>query len=456
MSLPKRVFLAQLAGLPVFDPLGDQVGRVNDIVVAMPTGYAATPTGYAATPTTPRVIGLVVEVPGRKRVFVPTTRVTSLEESQVITTGVVNLRRFEPRAGEVLAIAGLRERRVIVRLAQGSRTAEATAAQSTNTQSTNTRDADARPSIDATVEDLAVDIRPKAWTVTKVYVRKLVHAPRRGLHLNRRRGETLLVDIADVSGLDTDPRESDTAALLAAYRDGAVADLADAIHDLARDRRRQVATALDDDRLADVLEQLPEDDQVEILAGLDDERAADVLEAMEPDDAADLLAELPAAHREGLLARMEPDEAEPVRRLMAYDEHSAGGLMTSEPVILPPEATIAEALALVRREEVSTTLATTVFVCRPPLETPTGRYLGIVHFQKLLREPPHAAVGSVLDKVKPLHPASTVDHVHRMFATYDLMAAPVVDGHGRLVGAVTVDDVLDHILPEDWREGTHG
>jgi Mg/Co/Ni transporter MgtE len=74
----------------------------------------------------------------------------------------------------------------------------------------------------------------------------------------------------------------------------------------------------------------------------------------------------------------------------------------------------------------------------------------------LLREPPHAAVGSVLDKVKPLHPASTVDHVHRMFATYDLMAAPVVDGHGRLVGAVTVDDVLDHILPEDWREGTHG
>ena len=125
-----------------------------------------------------------------------------------------------------------------------------------------------------------------------------------------------------------------------------IRDRADVIHELSPARRAQVAEALDDDRLADILQELDEDDQVEILAGLDTERAADVLEAMEPDDAADLLAELPVEQQESLLSRMEPDEAEPLRRLLSYPEDTAGGLMTSEPIILGPEASIAEALAL--------------------------------------------------------------------------------------------------------------
>ncbi|MEO7060944.1 MAG: CBS domain-containing protein, partial [Lapillicoccus sp.] len=204
------------------------------------------------------------------------------------------------------------------------------------------------------------------------------------------------------------------------------------------------------------LEELPEDDQVEILRGLDTERAADVLEAMQPDDAADLLAELPAEQQEQLLQLMEPDEAAPLRRLLTYDEKTAGGLMTTEPVILGPEATIAEALAVVRREDIHPALASTVFVCRPPLETPTGRFLGLVHIQRLLREPPHSSVGAVIDKsIEPLPAGAPLEQVTRMLATYNLVALPVVDPEGRFLGAVTVDDVLDHILPEDWREDRH-
>jgi Mg/Co/Ni transporter MgtE len=153
---------------------------------------------------------------------------------------------------------------------------------------------------------------------------------------------------------------------------------------------------------------------------------------------------------------MEPDEAAPLRRLLTYDENTAGGLMTTEPVILGPEASIAEALAVVRRAELPTALATTVFVCRPPLEVPTGKYLGMVHIQRLLREPPHAAIGGILDKdVDPLTPDATLGEVTRMLATYDLVGVPVVDEVGRLIGAITVDDVLDHILPDDWREERH-
>ncbi len=420
MSTPTRAFVGRLTELSVFDPLGDQVGRVRDVVVT-----------FSSNRTRPRVIGLVVEVPGRRRVFVPMTRVTSVEGGQVITTGLVNMRRFEQRPNETLVVAELFERLVTARTEEGDL-------------------------VEATIEDIGIEQSgPRGWSVARAYVRK--GRARVGLgRIGRRRGETFLVPIEEVRGMRDVSEVQGAAKLLETYEDLKPADLAEVIHDLAPRRRAEVAAALGDERLADVIEELPEDDQVEILAGLDVGRAADVLEAMEPDDAADLLAGLPVERREELLQKMEPDEAADLRRLLTYEENTAGGLMTTEPVILGPEDSIAEALAVVRRKELSTALACTVFVCRSPLETPTGKYLGMVHIQRLLREPPHAPIGGILDKdVDPLLPSATLGQVTRMLATYDLVGVPVVDEEGHLLGAVTVDDVLDHILPDDWREGRH-
>ena len=120
------------------------------------------------------------------------------------------------------------------------------------------------------------------------------------------------------------------------------------------------------------------------------------------------------------------------------------------------DATVADALAHVRNPDLTPALAALVYVCRPPLETPTGRFLGLVHIQRLLRDPPHASIGSIVDKdLEPLTPDAPIGRVTRMLATYNLVGVPVVDEVGRLVGAVTVDDVLDHLLPEDWREERH-
>ncbi|WP_322759624.1 magnesium transporter MgtE N-terminal domain-containing protein, partial [Frankia sp. Cr2] len=225
------------------------------------------------------------------------------------------------------------------------------------------------------------------------------------------------------------------------------------LHNLSHKRRAEVAAALDDERLADVLEELPEDEQIELLGGLADDRAADILEAMGPDDAADLLRDLPPEEAERLLRLMEPQEAAPVRRLLVYPDNTAGGLMTSEPVILGPNATVADALARVRAPELSPALAAQVYVVRPPYETPTGRYLGLAHFQRLLREPPGTLVGGVIDiDITPLRPETSLPEVTRLLASYNLVAVPVLDEQARLVGVVTVDDVLDHMLPADWRE----
>jgi Mg/Co/Ni transporter MgtE len=202
-----------------------------------------------------------------------------------------------------------------------------------------------------------------------------------------------------------------------------------------------------------VLEELPEDDQVEILGKLELDRAADVLEEMGPDDAADLLGELPTEQREQLLALMQPEDAAPLRRLLSYADNTAGGMMTTEPVIVSPDATVAEALAQIRNPDMNPALAAQVYVCRPPNETPTGRYLGTVHFQRLLREPPPTLVSAICDtELDPLRPGLSLETVASYLATYNLVSVPIVDVNGRLLGSVTVDDVLDHLLPNDWRE----
>ncbi|MDQ7906775.1 CBS domain-containing protein [Phytohabitans sp. ZYX-F-186] len=409
MTTATRVYVARLAGLPVFDPNGDQVGRVRDAVVRLRT-----------TNRPPQVVGLVAEMPLRRRIFLPMGRVTSLDADAVeLGTGTLNLRRFEKRPNELLVLEDLLDRRVRI-------------------------EPDDVPGI---VVDVAMEAnRVGEWSLVRVAVRE---------HTGRlaRRGHLREVDWARARGLIGVPDTQGTANLLALLEGMRPADLANALQDMTDGRRNEVAAALDDERLADVLGELPEHDQVEILAALDRERAADVLEEMDPDDAADLLAELPRAEQEVLFELMEPEEADPVRQLMKYQKGTAGSVMTSEPVILTPDSTVAEALARIREPQLPPAVAAQVFVARAPMATPTGRYLGIVHFQRLLREPPAEILGGVLDSgIDPLRPETPLVEVTRRMATYDLVALPVVDGANRLVGAVTVDDVLDHSLPPDWRD----
>ena len=407
-TTPTRVFAARLVGLPIFDPQGDQVAKVRDLVVAL-----------RAETSQPRVLGMVAEVFGRRRIFVPMTRVTAIDAGQVRTTGLLNMRRFEQRSTETLVVGQMLDRTVTIR----------------------------DTGITGTVYDVGLEqARNRDWVVSRVAIQE----PGKGF---RRKGQTHVVEWRDVTGLAAPEETQGATHLVHALNEMRPADAANMIHDLPIERRTAVIAALDDERLADVLEELSEEDQVDILSNLDSERAADVLEEMSPDDAADLIAELSSETAETLLRLMEPGEAEDLRRLMAYVENTAGAMMTSEPVILGPDATVADALAHVRNPELTPAEAALVYVCRPPLETPTGRFLGVAHIQRLLREPPSTLVAGALDdSMDPLRPSATIDEVAAHLATYNLVAAPVVDEDGRLAGAVTVDDLLDHMLPEGWRD----
>lgn len=401
------IFVSRILNLPVMDAGGDQVGRVRDVVVQNRTNQRP-----------PRVKGLVIELFARRRVFLPMERVHSIAAQQVIIEGVVNTRRFERREQERLVVDDLFDKRVV------------------------------RPgsAVPETIFDVALaQERTHGWAIDEVALRST--NPRRPFS----RGHVTIVDWNEVPDFFT-ASGHETDQLIARLSEMKPADVARELHDMAPERRAAVVAALDDDMLAEALEELPESEQVLVIAGMDTERAADVLEEMDPDDAADLIAELEPSMAETILGRMEPEEAEDVRALLSYDAATAGGLMSPEPIILAPDATVADALALIRNPDITPAMGAIAFVCRSPLETPTGRYLGGVHYQRLLREPPSTLAAQLVDNgIAPLQPDYNIAQVSRYFATYDLVCAPVIDAQGRLVGAVTVDDVLDHILPADWR-----
>lgn len=392
----------------MFDPAGDRIGKVRDVLVV-----------YRAA-TAPRVVGMIVEIPGKRRVFVPIGRITSIAAGQIIATGLINVRRFEQRGGETRMIAEMIGREVRLADAGG---------------------------IAATVEDAAIDrTRSGEWVVSELFVR----LPKPAAPFSR--GDTRIVRWGDVR-LPSDSGGARSAELLIqTLVDLKPADLAESLLELPNERMLEVVDELPDELVADALEEMIESDQLALLAQLQSDRAADVLDRMEPDDAADLIAALPAARGEELLDLMEPEEAEDVRRLLEYDADTAGGLMSPSPIVLSGESSVAEGLALIRRAEVPPAMASAVYVTHPPYETPTGEYLGMAHFQRMLRFPPHERLSALLDteiEAVPVHASAA--EVARRLASYDMVALPVVDEHQRLVGAVTVDDVLDHLLPEDWR-----
>ena len=149
---------------------------------------------------------------------------------------------------------------------------------------------------------------------------------------------------------------------------------------------------------------------------------------------------------------MDPEESAEIRRLMAYLPDTAGGLMNPDPLIFAADATVAEALARIRNPDLPAAEAAHVFVCEAPHETPTGRYLGPVGYQSLFREPPATPLGRCLDdQPEFVLPDLATAQIARRLASYDVVAVPVCDAQGRLLGAVSVDDVLDHLLPDGWR-----
>jgi len=392
----QQVFTSRLTGRPLLDGDGLSIGRVRDVVIWPVAGSEP-----------PRALGLVVSL-RRRSIFVPFGRIREVSvDGAHLLGGTVDLDPFVQRTGEILASS-----------LQGRRTSE------------------------GTVADVAIarrDLARKGWEVTLLALRRgrgpRMHGP----------------DVVPWSDCRELFEPGPLAEQLTSLREMAAADLANAIEAMPLDGRSKLAAALDDEELADLLEEMPEQDQIRLLDSLAIERSADVVEEMQPDDAADLLGEMPVEQRERLLTAMQSVQADDLRRLLRYDKATAGGLMTSQPLVFPPNAPVAEVLARVRDRDMPATGAAQVYVCEPPLQTPTGQYLGNVGFQRLLRRAPSIPIGECIEARSFVKPDLPQRELAAMLAAYNLIGVAVCDDAGQLLGAVTVDDVLDRLLPVGWR-----
>ena len=402
------IYAFRIMRLPLLDAGGAPIGRLDDIVLIP-----------AARGGIPRVLGFVA-TSQRRRIFVNAGRIATLDaEGARLRSWDVDLNPFKPRAGEILVGRDLIDRRVG----------------------------------DETVSDLALrpatDGKAHWWEPAKVRL-----ARRNAL---RRRPSYRLVDFEELSGtLFPAGAGTEMAAEAARLRDMHPSDVAGVVRALPLAQRKQLAEAMDDERLADLLEELPEAEQLRIIEGLDIERMVSVLEEMEYDDLADLLAEMPGDQRSRVLDAMDEEDADVMRRLLSYEEGTAGALMTPEIIILGAHATVAEALAQIRDPEWLVSIAAQVFVVQPPYKPPTGHYLGVVHFQRLLREPPAMELGRCVEQEPTIAAEMPEGEVAERLASYNLLSIGVCDEAGSLLGAITVDDVLDRTLPTGWRQRRRG
>jgi CBS domain-containing protein len=392
------IYAYRVMRLPLLDADGATIGKIEDVVLLPASGGVA-----------PQVVGFVA-ISQRRRIFVNANRVASIDNDGArLRSWDLDVAPFKQHAGEIL----------IGRLLD-------------------------RPVGEERVSDVAlgpVPGRTGSWEVAKVRL-----ARRRPL---RRRPSFRIVEWDAVQELFTTTAMAAEAARL---RDLHPADVAAALRSLPLAQRRQLAEMMEDDRLADLLEELPEAEQLRMIEGLDTDRLVSVLEEMEYDDLVDLLAEMPGEQRSRILAAMDADDADVVRRLLQYPEGTAGALMTPEVIILGPTATVAEALAQVRDPEWLVSIAAQVFVVQPPFVPPTGVYLGVVHFQRLLREPPALELSHCLEQEPSIPPDLPESEVAERLASYNLLSLAVCDEDGHLLGAITVDDVLDRVLPAGWRQ----
>ncbi len=397
------IYAFRVMRLPLLDAGGAPIGRLDDIVVIPGREGAA-----------PRVLGFVA-TSQRRRIFVNAGRIGALDgEGARLRSWDVDLNPFKPRPGELLIGRDLIDSKVG----------------------------------DETVSDVAIrpagDGRQSWWEISKVRL-----AQRSAI---RRRPTYRLLDFDEVPDLFGGAVGSEMAAEVARLRDMHPSDVAAVVRSLPLSNRKQLAEAMDDERLADLLEELPEAEQLRMIEGLDLERLINVLEEMEYDDLADLLAEMPGEQRTRILEAMDDEDADVMRRLLAYDEGTAGALMTPDIIIFGPTATVAEALAQIRDPDWLVSIAAQVFVVQAPYKPPTGTYLGVVHFQRLLREPPSMELGRCLEQEPTIAAEMSERDVAERLASYNMLAVGVCDEGGHLLGAITVDDVLDRTLPTGWRQ----
>src|SRR5882724_1195141 len=390
------LYLSQLLGRPIRDLEGERVATVKDVIVLL------------GDDDHPPVTGVVARF-GRREFFLSRWRVTELNEQGVrLNSDKLNLRPFVRRDGEVLLARDVLDKQLI--------------------------DVDGKRVV--RVNDVQLIEAAGDWRVTGADVslqglwRRLAPAGFMGT-----RNPVEVLDWADVGYLATDAATvqlKSSSGKLARLHPVEIARLAEA---LSYHHGSEVVESLDDETAAETLEEMPSERQVQILGDMDEERAADILEWMSPDEAADVLGDLPE---------------EKAEELLAYEDDTAGGLMTTEFVTLPRELTVGEALARLREMAETPNMIYYLYVVA---REGSWQLEGVIALRSLILADPSVPLANMMrTEFQKADADESAEDVAQRIAEYNLLALPVVDAAGDILGIITVDDAMEILLPKDWRQ----
>lgn len=405
------LYLSQVLGRPIRDLEGESVATVKDVITRL------------GESDHPEVIGLVARY-RRRDFFVSRWRITEISEAGVrLNSDVLNLRPFERREGEVLLARNVLDKQLI--------------------------DVDGKRVV--RVNDVQLIEVAGAWRITGADVslqglwRRLAPAGFMGT-----RTPVEVINWSDVGYLATDEatvRLKSARGKLARLHPVEIARLAEA---LSYQHGSEVVESLDDETAAETLEEMPAAQQARIIGDMDEERAADILEWMSPDEAADVLGDLPEEKAEELLGLMEGEEQADVAELLPYEDDTAGGLMTTEFVTLPHELTVGAALARLREMAETPNMIYYLYVVEAE---ESWKLIGVIALRSLILADQTAPLADVMrTEFQVAHPGEPAKDVAQRIAEYNLLALPVVDQAGDILGIITVDDAMELLLPKNWRQ----
>jgi magnesium transporter len=404
------LYLSQVLGRPIRDVEGERVATLKDVIVRLGEDH-------------PPVTGVVARL-RRRDFFLPRARIRSLgEQGARLNSDILNLRPFARRDGEVLLAKDVLDKQLID--VDGKRVVRVN---------------------DVQLIEAAGELRVTGADVSLAGLwRRLT--PHNFIGTNR---PVEVINWADVGYLATDAATvqlKSSRDKLARLHPVEIARLAEA---LSYHQGAEIIEALDDETAAETLEEMADEDQARIIGEMEEERAADILEWMSPDEAADVLGDLPEEKAEDLLERMEGEEKADVAELLPYEDDTAGGLMTTEFVVLPKNLTAGEAIARLREMAETPNMIYYLYVVE---EEGAWRLLGLITLRSLILADPTYPLHAVMrTEFQRAHPDDPAREVAETMAEYNLLALPVIDDEGDIAGIVTVDDAMEYLLPKGWRQ----
>jgi CBS domain-containing protein len=403
--------LSSLTGSSLLDSAGGRLGRIEDVVARF---------DFKGTPP---VVGLKARIGGRE-LFVPAHLIDRLEPGGAhLSTTKLNLAQFERRSGEVLLRADILDRSLI--------------------------NVDQARLVKAHEVDIVCEAG--VWRVAgidpsfRARLRRLL--PRR-----YRRHEDQHDQFVPWSQMEAFVGHVPTSRLKLPVRRIArlhPAQIADLVEAASHEEGEEILEAVGQDKEleADVFEELDDEHQAEFLRERSDPEAAAVLGRMEPDDAADLLLQIDQDRRLPILNLLPPAKQLKVRSLLGFNPSTAGGLMNPDFFSSPGSALIGDTLARMRTAELEPDQLLIVWAVDD-----SGRLTGGAYLSEMIAADPGSALQSLVETPLPMvTPETDIPELALLMSDYNLTAMPVVDADGRPIGVVSVDDLLEHLIPEEWR-----